>query len=551
MDAESHNIPLEDETAELSQMNSSAVVNHSDQMEAHCGLCQRIFYTDNEVSEDPETINVCRDCKAMFLEDLEMTIRESHQRRPPRGRRARYSRSSESIEDLFSQQFSHLINLVRHNQHTVPISTFEHGTQLIEGDAAATGLRHASSHTTPSGSRRWRRVLSDNESEGFDNYDSVFGESESNVSFSWNGVFHGESDAISFSAYGGDSDISVDGNGFLDREIFIQPDDGSNINSDTDIDPMHAGPNYWDSDDEDVGDVGWEGDGFEENTIETRGAEGWVQNAVTRSPGENDGPMNWLRGIPSPESGGIHWRIHESRRTYMGRFGDYLDSRGFEELLDQLAQSDNSRQGAPPAAASFVDSLPRIVVNEEQEKGGGLVCAICKDSLPIGTESTQLPCLHFYHPSCILPWLSARNSCPLCRYELPTDDKDYEEKRNAASRTIGNNEIQQQDPSEDGSSDVSTDCEEDETHEAGLECATVSSTRGGGRGRWFFLATAPIFSLVGIALVLWFRNSHVEGGRRGHCGFQWQHGQQVDRSSGRSFIHDQRENRKRRWWSFF
>ncbi|CAL9076827.1 unnamed protein product [Musa acuminata var. zebrina] len=31
---------------------------------------------------------------------------------------------------------------------------------------------------------------------------------------------------------------------------------------------------------------------------------------------------------------------------------------------------------------------------------------------------------HIYHAGCILPWLGIRNTCPVCRHELPTQDDD-------------------------------------------------------------------------------------------------------------------------------
>ncbi|KAM4082648.1 hypothetical protein ACJW30_11G191500 [Castanea mollissima] len=49
-----------------------------------------------------------------------------------------------------------------------------------------------------------------------------------------------------------------------------------------------------------------------------------------------------------------------------------------------------------------------------------LLCAICKDDLLLHSQAKQLPCSHLYHSQCILPWLSSHNSCPLCRFQLPT-----------------------------------------------------------------------------------------------------------------------------------
>ncbi|XP_031271600.1 uncharacterized protein LOC116129993 [Pistacia vera] len=529
---------------------------------ATCTMCRRILAPNNESIDDLETFSLCGDCKFLLLEDAGTVTQDSHQRLQPRGRRTTYS-STESIENLFSQQFSQMINLARQNQS--PISG--HEDQFLDGDTATRSFHRSSARTTPSDSRRWRRVLSDAESDGFDNLDSFYGESESNVSFGRYRGFHAESDGISFSAYGGDSDASVDGHSFLDTEIFIPPEDGSIFDSDTDIDPMHAGMNLqWNSDDaeeeEEEEDDEWEEVDVEEDTVESTVARPQLRNIFNSSPSESNGSVNRHRQFQSPEFQGVfHWRIREGRQRltrnifgnleeselhpYIGNYGDYLDARGFDELLEHLAETDNSRRGAPPAAVSFVNSLPCVTINEEHAKHGDLACAICKDVLPIGTKANQLPCLHLYHRPCILPWLNARNSCPLCRYELPTDDKDYEEgKRNISSR-MEIHEMRQQDANEDSASDASDEVEAVEDHELTsdyIDSNMSSSGDDSGRGRWFLLAAAPIVSLVGIVLVLWLGNPLTA--RRGTVN-------QPQINIPGSGPPNRRENRSRRWWSLF
>ncbi|KAM7249686.1 hypothetical protein ACFE04_008326 [Oxalis oulophora] len=336
--------------------------------------------------------------------------------------------------------------------------------------------------------------------------------------------FYAESDAVSFSVYAEEdeddnedeeydsSDISVHGGG-LNNGIIMglggihsphihnhnHSHSHSHSNSDTDdIDPMHA---RWNSDDEDSE---WE----EVDATEEHGSRPRIlTSTVTSNAGD------WRQMFDnSPEfEGVIHWRF----RQEIGRnSGDYLDARGFEQFLDHLAaESEVWSRGAPPASVSFVKNLPRVIVKQEEEDA----CAICKDVLSIGSQVNQLPCLHLYHPCCILPWLSTRNSCPLCRYELPTDDD--------------NNNNNNMHESDDDSSVASVETETAREMQV-VNLNPNNAQDGGGRGTWFFLAAAPIVSLVGIVLVLCLGNPAPH-----FCNI--------------SIPTHRAGNRNRRWWFFF
>ncbi|KAK1619683.1 hypothetical protein QYE76_025200 [Lolium multiflorum] len=93
-----------------------------------------------------------------------------------------------------------------------------------------------------------------------------------------------------------------------------------------------------------------------------------------------------------------------------------------DALFGQLAaeaEHEPPAKGGRAAARAAVDGLPTVVVADAQ-------CAVCKDGIEAGEAARRLPCAHLYHGACILPWLAIRNTCPLCRHELPTDDAEYE-----------------------------------------------------------------------------------------------------------------------------
>ncbi|THG04650.1 uncharacterized protein LOC114309113 [Camellia sinensis] len=109
---------------------------------------------------------------------------------------------------------------------------------------------------------------------------------------------------------------------------------------------------------------------------------------------------------------------------YLSDHDEYTNTAEYEMLFGQFAENENALVGRPPASKTVVENLPLVVVDDDN----GL-CAVCKDEIKIGELGNQLPCSHLYHGDCIVPWLGIRNTCPVCRYELPTDDPAYERRR--------------------------------------------------------------------------------------------------------------------------
>ncbi|XP_022911485.1 E3 ubiquitin-protein ligase RNF181-like [Onthophagus taurus] len=91
-------------------------------------------------------------------------------------------------------------------------------------------------------------------------------------------------------------------------------------------------------------------------------------------------------------------------------------------LRDFLMFDENTTNRLPPPASkSAVLNLKTDVLSSEGDQ-----CPICLKRFKIDETFKQMPCEHSFHPECIDLWLSKTNSCPLCRFELPTDDEDYE-----------------------------------------------------------------------------------------------------------------------------
>jgi hypothetical protein len=99
-------------------------------------------------------------------------------------------------------------------------------------------------------------------------------------------------------------------------------------------------------------------------------------------------------------------------------------------------QDESNQPRARPASLKAIAGLPFTAPSETLLHEP---CPVCTDELyhqentgEDGCETSRLvlkmPCGHHFHSDCLTQWLARSNQCPMCRYELDTDDDVYNQK---------------------------------------------------------------------------------------------------------------------------
>eukprot|EP00930_Biecheleria_cincta_P007539 TRINITY_DN10877_c0_g1_i2.p1 TRINITY_DN10877_c0_g1~~TRINITY_DN10877_c0_g1_i2.p1 ORF type:complete len:401 (-),score=73.54 TRINITY_DN10877_c0_g1_i2:4-1206(-) len=112
--------------------------------------------------------------------------------------------------------------------------------------------------------------------------------------------------------------------------------------------------------------------------------------------------------------------LSEAMQAMMNNMARIVIERSMEENCAKV----------PPAKETVRDALPRVVVTKEDLiDSTNSKCSVCLEDYRPGCRATRMLCGHLFCTSCIREWLRTANSCPVCRYELATDEDNFESGR--------------------------------------------------------------------------------------------------------------------------
>jgi E3 ubiquitin-protein ligase RNF115/126 len=104
-----------------------------------------------------------------------------------------------------------------------------------------------------------------------------------------------------------------------------------------------------------------------------------------------------------------------------------------QEWLDRIATQlmDEARPTVRATSKKIQENLPEVLVRPSNAVGEPAVdesfacadepCSICHEDFVEKEKVVELPCSHAFHKACLVPWLKAHNTCPVCRIELPEE----------------------------------------------------------------------------------------------------------------------------------
>ena len=135
--------------------------------------------------------------------------------------------------------------------------------------------------------------------------------------------------------------------------------------------------------------------------------------------------LDWRQILQDLEANTLELRWTFYRGTQRLAFDSSEDdSNG--RIVDEFEVEEDDRspeeRNVHSASKSAIENMPTHIICSDKLDTENGNCSICRFDMADDEEVKQLPCKHLHHSGCIIKWLNTANSCPLCRYKLPTDD---------------------------------------------------------------------------------------------------------------------------------
>ncbi|XP_051129313.1 uncharacterized protein LOC127250196 [Andrographis paniculata] len=135
-----------------------------------------------------------------------------------------------------------------------------------------------------------------------------------------------------------------------------------------------------------------------------------IQALRWKPPSSNDYNKIWIH---CPVTVNLNHFLEEGREdTDLA-----LLQRSEDMNLALLQSAQEAEAHMVPAAEGLIESSLKeaAVANDSEES-----CSICLEVMR--GKATRMPCSHLFHGDCIKKWLRMSNCCPVCRFELATEN---------------------------------------------------------------------------------------------------------------------------------
>ena len=118
---------------------------------------------------------------------------------------------------------------------------------------------------------------------------------------------------------------------------------------------------------------------------------------------------------------------------------NHINDHQFENFINIITAFDLQHKGNPPASERAINNLKKTEINKNNINDfKEQTCNVCLENFSEGQISIKLDCGHHFHENCIIHWLKMRNTCPVCRHELESNDPNYERRKNNHRENLRN-----------------------------------------------------------------------------------------------------------------